>query len=164
MNQSIAILCVEDEPEVREAMVRDLGPFADAFRIESAEDVADARDVLNDLDAEGVPVGLILCDHVLPGQTGVDFLVDLHHQKGKQSIRKVLITGLAGQDDTIRAINEADLAHYIEKPWDPQRFQEIAREQLTDYVLEEADDLLPYVQSLDSARLLDAVSKRRTDR
>ena len=163
MKQKIVILCVEDETEVREAMVRDLAPFADAFRIEAAEDVKDAEDVLQDCLDKNIQVGLVLCDHVMPGRTGVDFLVELHQQPETECIRKVLITGLAGQEDTIRAINDAKLDHYIEKPWSPDDFQAVVRHELTEFDLEEVDDLLPYVQSLDSARLSDAVSGRRAD-
>ncbi len=36
----IAILVIEDEPEVREAIFRDLETFADFFQIELAEDVS----------------------------------------------------------------------------------------------------------------------------
>ena len=42
----ITILSLDDEPEVRQAITRDLEPFAKLFRIEVAEDVDDARDVI----------------------------------------------------------------------------------------------------------------------
>ena len=38
----VVILCVEDESEVKDAVVRDLEVFASVFRIEAAEDVAEA--------------------------------------------------------------------------------------------------------------------------
>ena len=160
----VTILCVEDEPEVRDAVLRDLEPFAGVFRIEAAEDVVEAREVLAECAADGDPVGMILCDHLLPGETGVDFLVELHADPDTASLRKVLITGQAGQEDTIRAVNEADLHHYIAKPWAPEQLQAVVRAQLTEYVLAEADDLLPFVSVLDGPRLLEAVSHRRSDR
>lgn len=160
---SIAILCVEDEPEVRDAIVRDLKPFAGHFRIEAAEDVDDAKQVLADCSKDGDSVGLVLCDHVLPGEQGVEFLIELDGDPATRSIRKVLLTGQAGQDDTIKAINDAHLDHYVSKPWAAEELLGVVREQLTEYVLQQPESLLPYVEVLDGPRLLDAISTRRSD-
>lgn len=159
----IAIVVLEDEREVREAMARDLEPFRQAFRLELAEDADDARMVMGELAEEATSVGLILCDHLLPGMRGTDFLVELAQDDVTAPIRKVLITGQAGHEDTIRAINEAGLDHYIAKPWEPQELQAVVREQLTEYVLAHVENLLPYVEVLDGPRLLDAVAERRWD-
>ncbi|HMP74945.1 MAG TPA: response regulator [Kiritimatiellia bacterium] len=158
----IIILCIEDEAEVREALARDLAPFRAVFRLETAEDAEDARSVLRAAEERGDAVGLILCDHLLPGQRGVDFLIELHKAESTASTRKVLITGQAGLDDTIRAINEAGLHHYIAKPWTPENLHAVVRNQLTEFVLAEEEELLPYVALLDSARLLDVISKRKS--
>lgn len=93
--RELAILVVEDEPEVREAIMRDLREFADDFLIEAAEDVDDAKDVLRQLSESGAAVGLILCDHLLPGERGVDFLIELNDDPTTAPIRKVLVTGQA---------------------------------------------------------------------
>ncbi len=159
MNQ-ILILCIEDESEVRDALVRDLAPFRPVFRIEAAEDAADARTVLREAEAAGDRVGLILCDHLLPGQRGVDLLIELHREPATRATRKVLITGQAGLDDTIRAINQAGLQHYIAKPWQPADLHAIVRNQLTDYVMANEEELLPYVSTLDGPRLLEALAKK----
>ena len=74
----LAILIVEDEPEVRDALIRDIAPFEGQFRIEAAEDVEDAHAALEGLEAAGQKVALVLCDHLLPGVHGVEFLVELN--------------------------------------------------------------------------------------
>ena len=160
----IAILVIEDEPEVREAIFRDLESFAGRFLIELAEDVGDARTVMDELSASGDRVGLALCDHLLPGERGVDFLVELNADPVTRRIRKVLITGQAGLEDTVRAVNEADLDHYIAKPWTVENLHEVVRQQLTDYVIDNEEDLLPFVAVLDGARLMAAISERGFDR
>ncbi len=160
MNE-IMILCIEDEPEVRETLIRDLAPFRDAFRIEGAEDAEDARAILREADARGDAVGLILCDHLLPGRRGVDFLIDLKKEQPALKTRLVLITGQAGLDDTIRAINEAGLHHYIAKPWKPDALHAVVKQQLTEYVLATEENPLPYVALLDGPRLLEAISRRK---
>lgn len=162
--ETIAILVVEDEAEVRDALTRDMEPFAETFRVETAEDVDDAREVVSELLREGVKIGLVLCDHVLPGTHGVEFLVELHDKPETATTRKVLITGQAGLGDTIKAINKADLHHYIPKPWLVEELHGVVKEQLSDYVLAESDNLLPYVGVLDGPRLLEAVSHRQADR
>lgn len=160
----LTILIVEDENEVRQAIGRDLAPFVGPFRLEYAEDAEDARLALADTQARGERVALVLCDHLLPGERGTDFLIALHGDSETRAIKKVLITGQAGHEDTIRAINEADLNHYIAKPWDPRDLQSVVRDLLTDWVLDEVKDVLPYVQVLDGPRLLDRMTKRAWDR
>ena len=156
----IAIVVVEDEREVRDAVVRDLSPFARSFRIEAAEDVDDAQNLLAELDGGGVLTGLILCDHLLPGMLGIDFLIELEAEPKTQGTRKVLLTGQAGLEDTIRAVNEAKLDYYVAKPWSPEDLHEVVKSQLTEFVLASEEDVLPYVSILDGPRLLDAASQR----
>ena len=160
----LAILIVEDEPEVRDALIRDVAPFEGQFVIEAAEDVDDAHAALSSLEAAGQSVALVLCDHLLPGVHGVEFLVELNDDPTTSPARKVLVTGQAGLEDTIRAVNEADLDHYIAKPWDDEAFQDIVREQLTEYVSRWVDNVLPYVPVLNGTRLMAIVAARGFDR
>ncbi|NNL68482.1 MAG: response regulator [Acidimicrobiia bacterium] len=160
----IVILVLEDEPEVRDAVIRDLDPFTGTFPVEATEDADDARQVIAELHSRGDVVGLILCDHLLPGLRGTDFLVELDRDPETTSMRKILLTGQAGHDDTIRAINDGGLDHYVAKPWAPDELQRVVRDQLTEFVLAEADDLLPYVNTLDGSRLLEEISNRGWDR
>ena len=155
----ITILSLDDEPEVRQAITRDLEPFTDLFRIEVAEDVEDAREVIQSIDDEGDRVGVILCDHRLPGTTGVEFLIQLEAEENHQGIRKVLVTGQADQQDTIRAINTGGLDHYIAKPWQAGTLQTIVREQLTGYILDQDIDPIPFLSQLNDPRLLDRIAK-----
>jgi two-component system, OmpR family, phosphate regulon response regulator PhoB len=150
----LVILCIEDEDEVRDAVVRDLEVFEPTFLIEMAEDADDARQVLNEVADAGDTIALVIADHRLPGMQGTDFLIELHNTPATAPARKVLLTGQAGHEDTIRAINEAGLDHYISKPWTEAELHSVVRDQLTEYVLENVDDVLPYLSSLDAPRLL----------
>ena len=113
----LAIVVVEDEPEVRDAVLGDLAPFADTVRIEPAEDVDNTLKIVDEIDGDGDVVALILADHRLPGRSGVDMLVEMADDERTADARKVLVTGQADQADTIRAVNKAGLDHYIAKPW-----------------------------------------------
>ncbi len=163
MERQVVILCVEDEAEVREALLRDLQPFSAVFRIEAAVDADEAREVVESLDGEKADLGLVLCDHRLPGTTGVDFLVDLNGRKGAREARKVLVTGQAGLEDTVRAVNEAGLDHYIAKPWTPEALQAVVRNELTIFVLAGERDLKPFLPVLDAPRILEAIAQRASD-
>jgi CheY-like chemotaxis protein len=150
----LAVLVLEDEPPVRDALERDLAPFGATIRIEVAEDVQDAWTVVGEIDADDDRLALVLADHRLPGTTGVDFLIQLLGDERTRAARKVLVTGQADQADTIRAVNEAGLDHYIAKPWDPEELRRVVRDELTEHVLEHRLDPLPHLAALDAARVM----------
>lgn len=156
----LTVLVLEDEPGVRDALLRDLDSFAQTVRIEAADDVPDAREVLAELDRDGDQLAVVLADHRLPGTTGVDFLVQLHEDPQLRRARTVLVTGQADHGDTIRAINAAHLDRYIAKPWDAEELTDVVREQLTDYVLSERLDPLPHLRVLDAARIVPLLEAR----
>jgi DNA-binding response OmpR family regulator len=156
----LAVLVLEDEPEVREALVRDLRSVAEHVRVEGADDVEDARQVLAELRDDGDVLALVLADHRLPGTSGVDFLVELESEEATAPVRKVLVTGQAGLEDTIRAVNEAGLDHYVAKPWRADELVALVREQLTKFVLATGLDPLPHLRVLDAARVLPLLRDR----
>ncbi len=160
MGSEIYILVVEDEPDVLDAIVRDLADFEEIFPIEMAETAEVARKQVSSIYDDNNRIGLMVCDHILPGENGVEFLVDMHEREETFSSRKMLITGQAGHDDTIKALNKGGLRHYISKPWQPSELQEAARDLLTDYVIEHERNLLPYMSLLDSEKLSESIRLR----
>ncbi len=158
MNELVVIV-VEDEAEVRAAIVRDLAPLADGIRIDEADTVDDARRAMAEAAESGDRVGLILADHRLPGESGVDLLVSINADPELHRVRTVLITGQAGHEDTIRAINEAGLDWYFAKPWDPDELVSVVVQQLTNFVIETGLDPLQFVRVLDGPRLLEQYAR-----
>ena len=157
MDEKIYILIIEDELEVMDALIKDLEKFEPFFPVEAANDANEAREVIDYLLDHEHKIGLILCDHVLPGQNGVDLLIDLQSNPQVAKSKKVLVTGQAGHEDTILAINKADLDHYIAKPWTRPQLEEVVVNELTDYVISNEKNLLPYMQILDTERLSTAL-------
>lgn len=160
----IVILCVDDQREVLDSIERDLQPFSEAFRIEAAESAEEASVIVSEVLGKGDKLGLVLADHLMPGTTGVDLLVAMAEQPSTRAARKVLVTAHAGLEDTVKAVNEADLDHYIAKPWKQEQLHEVVRKQLTDFVIEQEQDLLPYMKILDKTRLMNAVRRTASDR
>jgi CheY-like chemotaxis protein len=161
MDHKIYILIVEDELEVMDALVKDLEDFETTFPVETANDTTEAMNVIDYILDHGHKIGLILCDHVLPGKNGVDLLIELQKSEDTAKSKKVLVTGQAGHEDTILAINKADLDHYIAKPWTEQELQDVVRNQLTDYVIENEKNLLAYMQILDAEKLSETLRKHK---
>jgi len=162
MKPELAIVCVEDEIEVLESVVRDLELYEDDFLIETATSVTEAHAVLNHLLSAGNRVALFICDHLMPGQTGVEFLVHLNGTQEFKDSEKMLLTGQAGLQDTVKAVNEAGLDYYIAKPWQRDHLQRVVRTLLTDYVIKSEKNLLRYFSCLDAERISEAVRKNTT--
>ncbi|WP_076465529.1 response regulator [Actinomyces mediterranea] len=154
---TLTILSLEDEADVREALERDLEDFWSKARLETAQDVEDAWDAVEEIARDGDQLAVVLSDHRLPGKSGVDFLVELVNDSRFTATRTVLVTGQADQDDTIRAVNQAGLDYYIAKPWTPENLRQVVRTQLTDYVLETGVDPLPYMPLLDAVRVMESI-------
>lgn len=159
MEPKIYILVVEDEPDVLDSIVRDISSFEAFFPIEMADAAEEARELIQEILESDHEIGLILCDHVLPGDNGVELLVEMQKSEDTARTRKVLITGQAGLQETVRAVNEADLKHYISKPWQKEELVDIVRELLTEYVLKNVKNPLPYMQILDSERIAEFIRK-----
>ncbi|OIR46426.1 response regulator [Corynebacterium sp. NML130628] len=157
---NLTILILEDEAEVRAALERDLLPFADVVRLEVASSADEAWEVIDELSDDGDVLALALCDHRMPGTTGVEFLVQMAQDPRTAATRKVLVTGQAQLEDTVHAVNEADLDYYIAKPWDAENLHSVVRAMLTDYVEALDIDPLPYFEVLDQQRALSLTRHR----
>lgn len=157
---TLALLILDDEPEVRTALERDLIDLAGILRIETAEDVDDAWAVVDEIAADGDELAIALCDHRMPGTTGAEFLVEMMGDARTRGARKVLVTGQADLADTITAVNTAHLDYYLAKPWTDAELRSVVRDCLTDYI-EEADiDPLPYMKIIDRVRAMTIIRDR----
>lgn len=117
MNKPV-ILTVDDDPEVLQAIARDLRKqYGDCFRIIRADSGATALDVLQELKLRNDTVALFLVDQRMPQMTGVEFLEQA--TPVFPEAKRVLLTAYADTEAAIRAINVARLDYYLLKPWDP---------------------------------------------
>ncbi len=152
--ETINVICVDDQKDVLDAVLRDLRPLENFFRIESAESAADCRELMNEIDERGENVGLVISDHVMPGEPGVNLLGWISETSRFWKTKKVLLTGLANQADTIQAINEAHIDRYFEKPWKGEELLEVAKKLLTAYILERGIAYEEFMPVLDQTELL----------
>ncbi|MBD0786939.1 response regulator [Vibrio sp. Y2-5] len=157
------ILCVDDEREVLDSVMQDIDCFEENFIVEAAQSVSEAKSVIEDYRQQDVTLALILCDHIMPEQTGISFLIELNDEPDTAKTRKVLLTGQAGLNDTVEAVNHASLDFFIAKPWMGEQLRLVVKEQLTQYVIENEKNLMPWVQVLDTEKILNAIAEKRMD-
>jgi DNA-binding NtrC family response regulator len=114
------VVVVVDDEEMVAAALRSFLELETSHRVltfTSAEQALDA------LGAERVHV--VVADFMMPGMDGITFLRRVR-ERDPQTTR-ILLTGYADKENAIRAINEAGLYHYLEKPWDNEHLKLVIR-------------------------------------
>ncbi|MBW4628574.1 MAG: FAD-dependent oxidoreductase [Brasilonema octagenarum HA4186-MV1] len=112
------IITVDDDPEVLQAVARDLRQeYGDRFRIIRADSGASALEALEQLKLRNQPVSLFLVDQRMPQMSGVEFLEQAMSMF--PDAKRALLTAYADTDAAIRAINNTKIDYYLMKPWDP---------------------------------------------
>ncbi len=152
--EKLNIICVDDQREVLSAVLQDLEPLATWLNIEDCESAYEVLDLMDDLDAQGEHIALIISDHVMPGKTGVDLLTEVAEDSRFKGTKKVLLTGQATHTDTINAINAAGIDRYFEKPWNTKTLVECVRSLVTEYVFERGMDYTEWHDHLDQKIVL----------
>lgn len=111
------ILCVDDEEGVLNALEQQLTTrFGSECDIACAQSGNDALELIEELERDGERVAVIIADQIMPGMKGVELLEAVHQRSPDTA--KILLTGQAGLDAVISAINRAELDFYAAKPWD----------------------------------------------
>lgn len=136
------ILCVDDDqPVLNQLSLQLTRRFGQTHVVECAQSAEEALGLIEESLARGDEVQVVICDQVMPGMKGDRFLEAVHQRWPE--IMKVLLTGQAGLEAAIYAINHAGLHRWVEKPW-------------------EAEDLGLAIQNLlDHHRLRTAVERQR---
>lgn len=151
MSKSV-IVCVDDSQSILNLLNKQLQrKLGDAYDCEFAESAEEAMEVIEEIEEEGDKVVMVISDQIMPGICGDQLLVTLHEQYPKMI--KILLTGQAGLDSAINAINNADLFRYITKPWDEEDFLLTVEKGLHQYNLVDALELkVDQLQRLDKLK------------
>ena len=148
------ILAVDDEPEVLNAIERDLRHhFAQAYRVMKAGSAALALEATRQLKQRGAPIALFLVDERMPGMSGTEFLVEA--LKLYPDSRRVLLTAYADTHTAIAGINSVGLDYYLLKPWEPpeERLYPPLDDLLLDWLVAKTGSPQPTDEALVSAYL-----------
>jgi diguanylate cyclase (GGDEF)-like protein len=111
------IVCVDDEEGVLRVLRAQIGArFGHECQIATARSGDEAVALFDELTREGESIAVVVADQIMPGMKGVELLEIVDRRLPTTS--KILLTGQAGLDAVIDAINRAHLHQYIPKPWD----------------------------------------------
>jgi diguanylate cyclase (GGDEF)-like protein len=135
------IICVDDEEGILTALRQQLGArFGDECQIEVAQSAKDALELVEELKRDGEPLAVMIADQIMPGMKGVELLEEVH--KRSPGTTKILLTGQAGLDAVVAAINRAGLNRYIPKPWDEPDLRLTVENLLRTFRLHRQNELL----------------------
>lgn len=129
-----AILTVDDDPAVSQAISRDLrSRYGAEYQIVRATSGLEALNALTGLTLRDRPVALIASDQRMPEMTGVEFLGQARSHAPDAKL--VLLTAYADTEVAIKAINDIGLDYYLLKPWDPpeERLYPVLDDLLSDW-------------------------------
>lgn len=115
------VLLVDDEPNVLKALGRSLRQ--ESIEILTAPSGADALDIMREQ-----PVDLLISDMRMPGMSGAELLAIAAREW--PDTRRVLLTGYADLESTIKAVNEGRISSYLNKPWNDVELRQIVSELL----------------------------------
>ncbi|MBF0228900.1 MAG: diguanylate cyclase [Desulfamplus sp.] len=116
MNKKGVILFVDDENTVLNSLRTLLHQrFEGKIMIEIAESGEEALEIIDEIIDEGLELQALVADYIMPGMKGDELLVNVHERL--PDVRKILLTGQSDLAGVKRAINDASLYRFIEKPW-----------------------------------------------
>ena len=111
-------LCVDDDPEFLRSLEHFLPPRIEeafprfALDFEFSTSPREALEIVKEI--EGDRLAVVIGDQLMPGMKGVEMLTRIKHIR--PHCQRVLLTGHAGLDAAIQAINEGALDKYFSKP------------------------------------------------
>jgi DNA-binding NtrC family response regulator len=118
-DQSPTVLVVDDEQMVVQAIESFL-TLETSYQVLTFVSPAEA---LRALETHSVQV--VMADFMMPGMDGISFLKKVRESQPEAT--RILLTGYADKQNAIRAINEAGLYYYLEKPWDNEHLKLVIR-------------------------------------
>ena len=120
------ILIVDDEENILHSLKRTLR--SEFFDVIATPDPQEAID-----HAKRGDISLIISDHQMPRMTGVEMFKQI--KVINPHIIRIMLTGKAGLEDTVQAINEGEVFRFIRKPWDDIDLKITIRHALMQYDL-----------------------------
>jgi len=122
-----AVLCVDDEAILLLAITMSLRNLLPKdVHVDASISAAEAFEAIDELAARDIEVGVVVCDLLMPGMKGDDFLRALHAKKPE--IKAILLTGFSGSSEEaelrrdiglfaslIKPCNNGDLARLIKE-------------------------------------------------
>lgn len=112
------LLVVDDEDAILETMSF---TFIDDYEVITTNDARRGLEILT----EQAPIAVVLTDQRMPHMTGVEFLREVY-ERHPDTVR-IMLTGFADSNATIKAINDGHIYAYLDKPWEPNELKQTVK-------------------------------------
>jgi CheY-like chemotaxis protein len=120
-----SILILDDEREVVEGVAEYLEKALPGLRVLRATSGPEALELL-----KGNKVDLILADYRMPGQSGLEVLVEA--ARTMPDVPRVMFTAYPDLDLAVDAVNQAKVRRFLVKPLHPQTLKDVVEQLLAD--------------------------------
>jgi len=120
--QHHAVLVIDDEKMVLKAIQRALR--GEPYQVFLANGGEAALQLL-----EAREISLVISDFRMPGMDGLELLETI--KQDYPHILAIMLTGQAETEVAIKAINEAGVYKFLQKPWDDAELKRVIRQVLT---------------------------------
>lgn len=120
---SIAILCIDDDRIMLQALVHQISTFLNEdVIIEVAESGKEGLEVINELIDDKYTIPVVISDQMMPGMTGVEFAKAAQDQF--PDLKVILLTGYS--KDSIETIeSQKNIISTLQKPWEKSELKSI---------------------------------------
>ena len=136
------VLLIVDDEEMVLSSLRSFLTLETEYEVLTFSSAAEALEAVN-----GRTIDLVVSDYVMPGMTGIDFLLEV--KKLQPHATRILLTGYADKENAIKAINEVGLYQYVEKPWDNNELKLIIQNGLERrFLMEKLEQKISEVQQV----------------
>ena len=153
------VLFVDDEPNILRAIKRAL--FTMDINLLLADSGAKALELM-----QKQAVHVVISDMKMPQMSGAELLEQV--AKTYPETFRVVLTGYADIESTIKAVNQGKIHRYLQKPWDNQELISVINEGLERVKLKEENTRLQRLTRLQNKKLkdvnasLESVVQKRT--
>ncbi len=127
MDDTVRILCVDDEKNVLRALERLF--IDDGYEILTALSEDEGLEILRKVQ----PVQIVISDYRMPGTNGVDFLKKVCRH-WPDTVR-IVLSGYADTAAVVSAVNEGQIYKFIPKPWNDDELKMTISNALERYYL-----------------------------
>ncbi len=114
--QKPTLLIVDDVKECGEGLLLQLeATLGSTYQLELAESAAEAREVLDALEADQRTLAMVLSDLIMPQQDGARLLAELHQRQPRAL--KLLFSGCPRAGDLLYVLEHGRIDGFFVKPW-----------------------------------------------
>lgn len=111
------ILLIDDDKSMLNSLMDQLrNAFKAVYTIEAVQTIPEAREVLEMLKEQNIPVQLVISDWLMPPDRTNQLLVEIYKQYPEIAI--IMLSGYADEEAVEHARLNANLRAFLRKPWD----------------------------------------------